>query len=550
MSAMLPWRAVAVSHYTPAGASTGGDMDGGGPPRVIRFGHCALDEGRGVLVAPDGAETSLRPKTLDLMRLMLRHPGRVVARGEILDAVWPGIFVTEDSVTQCVMELRRAMGPAGAGLLRTVARRGYLLQAEVMAEIPPRPALAPAIARAEDRPSIAVLPFRGAVPGGARADAEDAYLEDGVIEGIVHVLSGLDRILVVSRGSALAVAEVTRDPREVGARLGVRYVLQGGLRRAGTRLRITTELSEAETGSILRTDRHEGDASDLFALQDRIAESAVAVIAPQVRAHELARALRKPPASLTAYDLVLRALDKMRRMDRESFSQARELLLGASESDPAYALACTYLAWWHVMRMAQGWSTDRLMDAEEAGRAAAAAVRCDANDALALALRAHALGYVTHDFNSALRLLNDAVVIGPNQALVWTFGAAQHCWLANGTTAVEWAQRGVKLAPLDPCAFYHEHVLSQSLYIARRFEEAVASAERSCSLNAFHAPSWRILIASLAALGRENEARSATRQMLALDPEFKLSVLAARTPLQPNVRDAFVAHLRAGGLPG
>ena len=270
----------------------------------IRFGCCVLDEGRGALCTADGIETVLRPKTLELLRLMLRNPGRVVSRNEILDAVWPGLFVTDDSITQCVVEIRKAMGAGGAELLRTVPRRGYLLQAEVAKEAASGRAL-PALSAAlpEDRPTIAVLPFRK-----DRGDAQEDYFADGIIEGIVHVLSGLDRISVISRGSALTLAESTVDPREIGERLGVRYVLYGGVRRAGDRLRISTELSETETGQIIRTDRYDGDVSDIFALQDRIAEQVVAIVAPEVRERELTRALRKPPASLTAYDLVLRAL--------------------------------------------------------------------------------------------------------------------------------------------------------------------------------------------------------------------------------------------------
>jgi len=302
----------------------------------IRFGACVLDEGRGVLCAPDGAESVLRPKTLDLLRLLLRNPGRIVARQEILDAVWPNLFVTDDSITQCVVEIRKAMGGGGAEMLKTVPRRGYLLQAEVESDAPPEASrsLLP-----EDRPSIAVLPFRK-----DGADPQEAYFADGVVEGIVHVLSGLERIVVISRGSALAVAETTVDPREVGRKLGVRYVLYGGVRRAGDKLRITTELSEAETGAVLRSDRYDGETADLFALQDRIAENAAATLVPELRERELGRALRKPSGSLTAYDLVLRALDQARRVEPEANAAARALLQEALRLDPGSAMARSNLA--------------------------------------------------------------------------------------------------------------------------------------------------------------------------------------------------------------
>ena len=355
--------------------------------RKIRFGHCTLDDGRGVLLAPNGTETLLRPKTLELLRLFLRNPGRVVGRSEILDAVWPGLFVSDDSITQCVVELRRAMGDVGTALLRTVPRRGYLLQAPVMVEEDqPVSALALLPPVQDDIPSIAVLPFRKFQP-----DPENAYFADGIVEGIVHVLSGLERLRVISRGSALALAERTVDPREIGRELGVRYVLYGGVQRAGERLRISTELSESETGNIIRTDRHDGVMSDLFALQDRIAEQAVVTITPTVREPELQRALRKPPANLTAYDLVLQGLDKLRLLDEENFSRARGLFERALTVDPEYSLAYTYKAWWHTLRIAQGWAVDLDEEIEAASKAADASFRFDQSNALAMALRANAL---------------------------------------------------------------------------------------------------------------------------------------------------------------
>jgi TolB-like protein/Tfp pilus assembly protein PilF len=516
-------------------------MDFGQAPRMIRFGHCTLDEGRGVLIAPDGSETPLRPKTHELLRLLLKHPGRVVPRAEILDSVWPGIFVTDDSITQCVVELRKAMGPGGAALLRTLPRRGYLLQADVIAEMLPEPAPA---GRSDDRPSIAVLPFRK-----ERGDPQEAYFEDGIIEGIVHVLSGLERILVISRGSALAVAEQTTDPREVGKRLSVRYVLHGGVRRAGERLRITTELSEAETGAILRTDKYDGDVGDVFALQDRIAEAAVAVIAPQVRERELARALRKPPSSLTAYDLVLRALSEMRRMDRGAMEVARAHLRQAIAVEPDHALAYSYLGWWYVFWLAQGWSADWSSDTHAAAEAASAALERDRNDGLAMTVRGLMLSYVERAFEPARRLLDQAVAASPSCALAWSCGAALRCWVDEPQEAVAWAERAVRLAPRDPFSFLHEHILSQAHYAAGNYEDAIAWGRASAFSNPLHVPSWRTLIASLVAVGRLSDAQEPCRRVLALEPDFSLKRLAERTPLNEKARDAFVEHLRRAGLP-
>jgi TolB-like protein/Tfp pilus assembly protein PilF len=518
-----------------------------GGARKVRFGECLLDKGRGVLVAPGGAETVLRPKTLDLLHLLLANPGRVVPRAEILDTVWPGVFVTDDSITQCVVELRKAMGAVGAATLRTLPRRGYLLQAAVAEEAPaapPAPAPAAISRRADDRPSLAVLPFRATA-----TDPQDAYFADGIIEGIVHVLSGLDGLFVISRGSALAFAQTSLDPRAAGSELGVRYVLYGGVRRAGGRLRVTTELSETERGTILRTDRYDGVEADLFDMQDRIAEQVAGLILPQVKAEELARAMRKPPNSLTAYDYVLRALDKMRQLDRSAYDEARELFEQAIAAEPGHALAYSHLAWWHALRLAQGWTTDSRETAVIAGRLATAALEREPSDAMALAARGYAVAYVEHDFAAGLQLLDRAVAISPSFALAWCFGAAIRCWLEQAEAAVAAAERALRLAPHDPFAFLYQHIMAQACFTAGDVEQAAAWARSSDALNARHAPNLRVLAAAECALGRREAASNAVARLLSVEPGFSLAAFAARTPVRGAARDRLLTLLRGAGAP-
>jgi TolB-like protein len=275
----------------------------------LRFGPFVLDEARASVVLPDGGERQLRPKSFDLLRHLVANAQRVVTRAEILDAVWPGLFVTDDSVTQCMTDIRRALGDTGGQVIRTVPRRGYLLQAEVTAEARRMPVSNGNAARVvaplpTETPSIAVLPFRG-----DPNRPEDRYFAEGIIEGIVHVLSGLEGLMVLSLGTSLAQAGHDADVRTVGRALGARYLLRGTLRRSGGRLRLYCELVLTETGAVVRADLHEGSDGDLFALQDRISTDVAVTIAPRVREQDLALARRKPPANLTAYDLVLQALN-------------------------------------------------------------------------------------------------------------------------------------------------------------------------------------------------------------------------------------------------
>jgi TolB-like protein len=528
---------VAGIHQNHEAALDGGRTTDTLTARNQRLGPCLLDTGRGLLQRADGTETMLRPKSLELLLFLLRNRGRVVGRAEILETVWPKVFVSDDSVTQCIVDIRKALGPSGLALLRTLPRRGYLL------EVGPEEETATGRLQADGRPSIAVLPFRKDY-----ADPEEAYFADGIIEGIVHVLSGLEQIFVVSRSSSLAVAKTTVEARAAGRELGVGYVLYGGVRRSGNRLRIATELSETEGGAIIRSDRYDGEVAELFDLQDRIALQVITTIAPQVRQHELTRALRKPPASLTAYDLVLKALDRLHRLDHVALDEAAALLRRAVESDPGFALAQTTIAWLHVLRIAQGSTQDIAAEAEAAARAAAIAIEHDRNDAMAKAIRGFVLAYTRHDFAPALRLLDDAVATSPSCALAWSYGAALRCWLDAGVEAVEWAKRGLRLAPHDPFTFLHEHILSQALHGAGEMQEAVIWARRSIASNPHHSPSWRVLAASLVALGEETEAMAAARRMHELEPGFSLRILAARTPLQGTARTTFIDRLRRAGV--
>ncbi|HEY8610225.1 MAG TPA: adenylate/guanylate cyclase domain-containing protein [Roseomonas sp.] len=409
---------------------------------------------------------------------------------------------------------------------------------------PAAPIQVPGPALPDDRPSIAVLPFRM-----QRTDPEQSYFAHGIIEGIVQVLSGLEGLFVVSLSSTLGYGNRTADVRAVGRELGVRYVLSGSVLQAGNRLRIGTELADSETGAVIHADRYDGDMEDLFQVQDRISTQVVGKIAPQVRQREFLRAMRKHPDNLTAYDLVLQGLDQFHRLDRESFARARGLLQQAIAHDPAYAPAHAYAAWWHAMRIAQGWSADIGADHAAAAHAALAATERNRNDALALAIQGYVAGYAQKDYGAAAQILDHALAVGPNCALAWAFSAANCCFLGEGSTAVQRAERGLRLSPFDPFAFFFEHILSQAHYTNSDFEAAVSWGRRAVAQNPHHQPATRTLIASLVAIGRQEEARATAQRLLQIDPAFSLKAFVARTPLRGETRDVFAERLRQAGLP-
>jgi adenylate cyclase len=396
----------------------------------------------------------------------------------------------------------------------------------------------------DNRPSIAVLPFRK-----YQKDPEEAYFADGIVEDIIYALAGLKELFVVSRGSALGYSGDAVDARAIGQALGVRYVLYGSVRREAGRLRITTELSDAETGAIIRSDQYEGELRDLFTLQDRISASVVATIAPHVLEHELVRTRRKHPRNMTAYDFLLQALDQMHRMDDESHARARGLLQQAMAHDPFYGPAYSYAAFWYIFHIGEGRSTDFEADAREAVRLAETAVGLDENDPRALAFYGHVQAFLVRDFDRAMLFLDRAIEAGPSTAMAWTMNGATCGYIGNAALAVERAERGVRLAPQDPYRFWHEALLGQAHYLNGNFGEAVVWARRAVGRNGAVAFSLRTLVASLMALGKTEQAAGAAGHLLRVQPTFQLGRYEKRCPFQGEALANWIGRLRAAGLP-
>jgi adenylate cyclase len=426
--------------------------------------------------------------------------------------------------------------------LRNIGRpvRVYALRPSMQ----PAKLVGEAVAGSEPRPSIAVLPFRMNL-----ASPDQGYFADGVVYDIIRGLAALKELFVVSRGSSLGYGGRDIDVREIGRQLGVRYVLYGSVQRTTTMLRIGTELSDAESGEVIRSDQYEGDPGDLFALQDRIAISVVRKIAPQVRERELMRAMRKHPQNLTAYDLVLQALDLLYRMDYDSFSKARGLLEQAISHDPNYALAYSYVALWYVFRIGEIGSPDPDGDAIAGARYATEAIERGGDDAFALAMYGHVLSFLLHDFHKAKEILERAIEAGPSSAMAWTMASATSGFLGDGPSAVRQGEQGVRLSPLDARSFWHEGLLGQAYYVNGEYKQALEWARSAVSRNELIRFNQRLLIVTLDALGRREEAAQAARRFLQIQPEFRISSYATRCPFRDAALETWLGHLRSAGLP-
>jgi adenylate cyclase len=401
-----------------------------------------------------------------------------------------------------------------------------------------------ATAGSESRPSIAVLPFRMNL-----ASPDQGYFADGVVYDIVRGLAALKELFVVSRGSTLGYGGRNIDVREIGRQLGVRYVLYGSVQRTSTTLRIGTELSDTESGEVIHSDQYEGDLGDIFALQDRIAISVVRKIAPQVRERELMRAMRKHPQNLTAYDLVLQAIDLLYRMDYDSFSKARGLLEQAISHDPNYALAHSCVALWYVFRIGEIGSPDPDGDVIAGAKYAADAIERGGDDAFALAVYGHVLSFLHHDFHKAKAVLERAIAAGPSSAMAWTMASATSGFLDDGPAAVRQGEQGVRLSPLDARSFWHEGLLAQAHYVNGDYEQALEWVRSAVSRNELIRFNQRLLIVTLNAMGRREEADQAARRFLQIQPQFRLSSYARRCPFRGAALETWLGHLRSAGLP-
>jgi adenylate cyclase len=403
----------------------------------------------------------------------------------------------------------------------------------------------PLVSAADCRPLLAVLPFRR-----LQADGADAFFADAMVDDIIRLLGGLKHLFVVARGSGADFAPTPLDRQRLCDELGVRYLLRGSVRRAATTFRVGMELTEAATGRVIWADRLDGDAADEFDLQDRIASRIASSVAPLIQEQELNRGLRKHPASMTAYDLTLQAVDQLYRMDRDSFFRSGVLLGQAVAQDSGYAAAHSLTAYWHITCVGQGWSRDVDADTAAAARAARAAVERDRNDALGLAVYGHTQSYLLKNYATAMELFDRALAAGPNNAWAHSLSGLTYGWTGDHATSLVRAEEAVRLSRLGPDAYFHEHVLSQALYLSGRFEEAITWGRKSAAHCPAQTSTLRSLTASLVAAGNVAEARHVAQHLLQLEPGFKVASFDARTPLSGDGRRRFAERLLEAGLPG
>ena len=395
------------------------------------------------------------------------------------------------------------------------------------------------------QPSIAVLPFRN-----LSGEPGHSLLAEGLAEDIVEAVSRVPSLFVVSRLSAAAFENSDRPPLEMGDALGVRYILAGSIRMKGDRLRLVVELTETDTGKVLWISRFDRKFSDLLDLQSGLAEAVIGSIAPHLRFAELKRVRIKRPEDWHAYDLFLRAQENMHSPSRAVFESSERLFELAIAREPHYAAALAWRAYWHVMRVGQGWSPDPRADKAQADHFANLAVESDASEPMALAVQGHVATYLHMDFDRAFSCFDSALQINPNGPRAWLWSANAHAYIGEGAHAVEKINRAIALSPYDPLVHAYSGGASLAYLADSQYARAIEFALRSIRENPSYSSAYKLLIAALALAGRETEARSPVRRLLLLEPGFTVDQHRHRFPGRGTpFADLYCEALAAAGVP-
>jgi TolB-like protein/DNA-binding winged helix-turn-helix (wHTH) protein len=539
-----------------------------------RFGEFEIDLGRHEL-RRGGQAVRIEPQVFDLLLYLVRHRDRIVSKDELIEAIWQGRVISEAALSTCISAVRRAVGDSGESqrLIRTMPKRGFCFvgqidsepagddkagddkvagddkaagegpavvgPAELLQEVADAPTLA-----LPDKPSIAILPFQN-----LSGDPDQEYFADGLTEDIITGLSRQRWFFVIARNSTFAFKGGTVDVRDVAGQLGVRYVLEGSVRKAAGRVRVTGQLIDAVHGVHLWADRYDRELADVFELQDDITNKVIGSVGPQILVAEAARVRRKPPQSMDAWDLVLQALPHMWRASADEQLRAQELLQQAIAIDGDYAHAHALLGWTHVslFNLVVGRPISEFTD--KALDFGAKAVELDGEDPWG-----HLVLGMGHSRRRrpgpAVVHLSKSVELNPSFALGHAgLGYALACGgdPERGLQALERAER---LSPRDPfLAFYAPTVRYMALFALERYEEAVAVCRATSAMHPNHAGAWRLMTVSLGLLGRIDEAKQALAHTLKLQPDLSVDHVEKNTVFANwSDRSRFLMGLRKAGL--
>jgi len=510
--------------------------------RRFVFGPFVLDSGRGTLLR-DGAPVPIGHRAMALLRALVEADGRVLTKAALMDAAWPGLVVEESNLSVQVAALRKLLGasPDATEWIATAARTGYRFAAPVRVDEDAQDDIAGTRAgEPARRPSIAVLPFTN-----LSGDPAQDYFADGIAEDIIAALSRFRWFFVVSRNSSFAFRGRSIDVAAIARALGVRYLLEGSVRKSAREVRISAHLVDAAAARHLWADRFDVDADfalgDMFAVQDRIAEQVAGAIEPELLRSESARADRQRRASATGWDLVQQGAWQFHQVTRPTHLRARELFRQARASDPELPEAHLWLARVSAGIVAYGWSDDEAADLREGIDAGLAAVRLDELNPYAHYGLAIASVYADA-FDQAIRAAEKAIESAPSFALGHLVLGMTRLFSGDAPGAIEPLEHGLRLNPHDPQNFVWNDLLAWAHYFSGRPDRALECATAAMKIRPDWRPALEAAVCSEMALGRPDAARAAAaqRERLERPPGDILAPLWRRRPEWAAAIDALL----------
>jgi TolB-like protein/cytochrome c-type biogenesis protein CcmH/NrfG len=487
----------------------------------------------------------------------VQNRDRVVSKDDVIASVWAGRIISDSTLTSRINAARTAVGDSGDDqkLIRTIARKGLRFVGAVRTKPntleSAREVDSPAIGTHErtrhalalpDRPAIAVLPFVN-----ISGDPEQEYFSDGISEDIITALSKLRWFFVIARNSSFTYKGKAVHLRQIASELGVGYVVEGSVRKGGDRIRITAQLNDVATGSHIWAERYDRALADVFAVQDEITEAIVAAIEPQLYAAENFHARRKPPDSMDAWDLVMRALSHYWRVTRQDNVVAQALLEKAISIDPNYGQALGVLATSHTFCAHMGWE-DTAKTALIAERAALAAIRSDTEDPWAH----HALACVylfARRFDDSLAEFDLALRLNPNFSLAQGYCGLALSYCGRWQEAYEAAGRALRLSPRDPFSAVYYGIAAYSQFVGRNYDEAIRLAREAIRERGDFVGAHRVLTAAAGMTGQTDAAKLALRALRRAQPNISLDWIAGHMPIKSDAeREHYLEAFRRAGL--
>jgi TolB-like protein/class 3 adenylate cyclase len=410
---------------------------------------------------------------------------------------------------------------------------------------PEAPKASPPMLALPGKPSIAVLPFQN-----MSGDAEQDYFADGMAEEITTALSRFRMLFVIARNSSFTYKARAVDVKQIGRELGVRYVLEGSVRKSGSRMRVTGQLIDASTGNHLWANNFDGTLEDIFDLQDKVTSSVVGALIPTMRHAEIERAKHRPTESADAHMTHMRGVASLYLWTKAGVDEALRLAYEALKIDPDYSMAYGLAATCYVARKTAGWTTDRAKEMAEVEILTKRGAEVGRDDAWALGSCGFAAASILGDLGTAVSLMDRALAANANLALMWVQSAYVRAWLGEPDLALAHVERAKRLSPVDPHMFTMNGAEALAHFVARRHDEAFASAENALRHNPFFSQATRIAVASAAILGRMDDAKKYFARLQMLDPELRISNLADRISFRrPDDFSLLAEGLRKAGVP-